>query len=251
VQLSLVVLKRALKQAEREGLIARNVAKLIDPPKATPFKAEPLSPEQSKRLLEAARETPHGPLYSTLLLQGLRLGEALALGWQHVNFENQTLTIERSLARVDHHTCNSRLVFQDTKTAQSRRVLHLSEIVTMALREQRARQATLRLALGPEWQDSGLVFTTSKGTPLEEPNLHGHFKRLLAPAGLPSSIRIHDLRHSCASLLLNLGTPLKTIQAILGHSSIKITADIYAHLAPQMQRDAAQQLDKMFGQSSL
>jgi integrase len=107
----------------------------------------------------------------------------------------------------------------------------------------------MRLAAGPQWHDMGLVFASSRGTALEQSNIHRQFKRLLADIGLPASVRIHDLRHSSASLLLNLGIPLKVIQTILGHSSIKVTADIYSHLAPQMQRDAADQMDKIFNQS--
>jgi integrase len=247
VQLSLVTLKRALKQAERWNLVARNVAKLVDAPRVERHKAEPLDPEQSKRLLEAAKSSERGALFTTMLLCGMRLGEALALSWQQVDFERQTLTIERSLARVGRRTGSSKLIYQEPKTEQSRRVLHMPALVVAALREQRRRQAELRLHVGADWQDRGLVFTTSKGTPLEAANVHREWKRLLATAGLPTSVRLHDLRHSSASLLLNLGVPLKVIQQILGHSSIKVTADIYAHLAPQMQRDAADALDALMG----
>jgi integrase len=246
VQLSLVTLKRALKQAERWNLVARNVATLVDAPRVKAHKAEPLDPEQSKHLLAIAKDGERGALYTTLLLCGLRMGEALALGWVHVDFSTQTLTIERSLARVGRGTSASKLVFQEPKTSQSRRVLHAPEFVMRALREHRRQQAELRLSIGPDWRDTGLVFTTRRGTAHEASNIHRDFKRLLKRAGLPTSVRLHDLRHSAASLLLNLGTPLKTIQAVLGHSSIKVTADIYAHLAPQMERDAADSMDKLF-----
>lgn len=250
VQLSLVTLKRALKQAERGNLVARNVARLVDAPKIRPHKAQPFNPEQSRHLLETANESKHPALYTTLLLCGLRLSEALGLGWQHIDFDARTLTIERSLARVGRKSPEgSKLIFEDCKTEQSRRVLHLSESAIRALREQRRRQAEARLAALPgRWQDLGLVFTTDRGTPLEQSNVHRDYKQLLAKAGLPN-VRIHDLRHSSASLLLNLGIPLKTIQSILGHSSIKVTADIYAHMAPAMARDAADRLDRIFSQN--
>ena len=90
------------------------------------------------------------------------------------------------------------------------------------------------------------MFATTKGTPFELSNVHRDYKRVLARAALPNRVRLHDLRHSAASLLLNEGIDLKVIQSILGHSSIKVTADIYAHLAPKMKRDAADELDKLF-----
>jgi integrase len=180
----------------------------------------------------------------------LRPGEALALRWKAVDFDRQTLMIEQSLARVGRLTGVSKLVFQETKTDQSTRSLHMPDLVAKVLLEHRRRQAEMRLAMGPEWIDMGLVFTTGKGTPLEASNVHRDFKKLLKQAGLPHRVRVHDLRHSSASLLLNLGIPLKTIQTILGHSSIKVTADIYAHLAPQIERDAANALDRTFAKQA-
>jgi integrase len=141
-------------------------------------------------------------------------------------------------------------VFQEPKTEKSRALMPLTKIAARALRLQRQRQAEVRLAMGSAWQDQGLVFTTTKGTPLELSNVHREFKRLLEQAGLPRTVRIHDLRHSTAALLLNLGVDLKIIQEILRHSGIQVTADTYGHLADRIKREALDQLDQLLGSTS-
>jgi len=246
VQLSLATLKRALKQAERWALIPRNVALLVDAPRVRTPERQPLDPEQSKALLAAAVGERHEALFALLLFGGFREGEALGLEWKNIDFARRTIAVEQSLARIGRGSDEgSKLVPQEPKTPQSRRVVQMPDVVFKYLREQRRRQAEQRLAMGPEWREQGLVFTTQKGTPLEASNVYRAFKSLLLRAGLPN-VRVHDLRHSTASLLLNLGVELKTIQTILGHSSIRITSDLYAHLAPKMKRDAADHLDKLF-----
>ena len=123
-------------------------------------------------------------------------------------------------------------------------MLHLPEILIRKLRDHRTKQLEERMAAGENWQDHDMVFTSSIGTPLEPRNLNRHFDQLLKDAELPH-IRLHDLRHFCASLLLAQGVPLKTISEILGHSQISTTADIYAHLTEETKREAISLMDSI------
>ena len=125
----------------------------------------------------------------------------------------------------------------EPKTERSRRVLPLPKTVVSALRAHRSRQLEEKLSLGPDWQETGLVFTSNIGTPLEPRNVVRKFHTLLKNAGLPRS-RFHDLRHSCASLLLAQGVPARTVMDILGHSQISLTMNTYAHVMPAMKQDA-------------
>ena len=128
------------------------------------------------------------------------------------------------------------------KTATSARTLLLPDALIKAPRQHQEHQALEREALGEEWQDQGLVFPSERGTLIEPRNIVRSFKRLLKRAGLPESTRFHDLRHSCATLLIAQGVHLSVIREILGHSQISVTADIYGHVLPETQRSAVEQL---------
>jgi len=245
VQLSLVILRRALGQAVKDGLIGRNVGKLVDGPRVSRFESQTLSPEQARAFLETAAGERLEALYSVALAVGLRSGEALGLRWLDLDFDRRRLSINRILERISRGN-GSRLQLVEPKTSRSRRTVNLPDFATRALKAHRVRQLQERLAAGTRWQEHGLVFPTAIGTPLEHRGLHVNFKRILAKAGLPD-IRIHDLRHSAASLMLAQGIPLRSIQDILGHSSITMTANLYAHVGEQLRREAADAMDAIFG----
>jgi integrase len=241
VQLSLVILRRSLGQAVKDGLTGRNVAKLVDGPRVRHFEGQTLSPEDARALLDAAKGERFEALYTAALAVGLRMGEALGLRWQDVNLDRRSLTVNRILERIGRgHGSTLQLV--EPKTSRSRRTVNLSEAAVRALRAHKVRQLEERLAAGLRWQDSGLVFPNSLGKPLDPHELHNGFKALLTKAGLPN-IRFHDLRHSAASLMLAQGIPLRSIQDILGHSSIALTANLYAHVGEQLRREAADAMD--------
>jgi integrase len=130
------------------------------------------------------------------------------------------------------------------KSERSRRTLRLPAFVKTALLAQRSRQSELRLRLGPAWEGTGYVFTSGIGTPCEYSNVRSAFKTLLEKAGLPTSAKLHGLRHSCASIMLEAGVDLKTISDTLGHSSIGITLDLYSHVAPRLKEQAANLVDQ-------
>ncbi len=240
VQLSLVILRRALGQAVEDGLIGRNVAKVAGP-RVRRFEGKPLSPEQARTLLGTAKGERLEALYATALSLGLRMGEALGLRWRDIDLDRRVLTVNRILARL-RGSQGSTLQLVEPKTSRSRRTVSLPEAAVRALKAHKVHQLEERLAAGSDWQDNGLVFPSTIGTPLEASNLFRSFKALLRKAGLPD-VRFHDLRHSAASLMLAQGIPLRSIQDILGHSSFNVTANLYAHVGEQLRREAADAMD--------
>jgi integrase len=238
-----VVLRAALNKARKWNLVARNVAELVDPPKAERYRIEPLSPQQARRLLDTVMGNRLEALYAVAIASGLRMGEILGLGWQDIDLERGQMAISRSLQRQKGRG----LVLIDTKTDRSRRTIALPQPLIAVLRAHRIRQLQERLAAGSRWQDRALVFTSTVGTGVEPRNLHRAFKVLLAKAGLPE-IRFHDLRHSAASLMLAQGVPLRVVMEVLGHSSISLTANTYSHVMPSLVQDAAEKMgDLLFG----
>jgi integrase len=245
------VLRRALVHALRCGLVTRNVATLVDPPKMSRTPVHPLTPDQVRRLLDATKDDRLGPLFHVAIATGLRQGELFGLRWEDVDLDAGTLTVRYALQRVKHDGGRVEAMLTAPKTTKSRRTIYLPASAIAALRTQRVRQLEARLLAGDRWQGEqfGLVFTSTIGTPLNHANVTHHLQRVLAEAGLPRQ-RFHDLRHGCATLLLAQGVPLKTIQEVLGHSQITLTADTYAHLAPAMKRDAADQLEAILAGTS-
>jgi len=226
------VLARALKLALRDGLVIRNVATLVDGVKVPRSEQETLTPAQAAKLLRVAKEAGYGTLVTVLLGMGLRRGEALGLRWRDVDLESghPTLTINGVIAA----DINGRPFWRPmAKTISSRRRLHLPRAVSDSLAHHRGRQARDRIACvghwGRDWPYDDFVFTSSVGTPIDPNRVTKLIIALAAEADL-GHWTPHDLRHSAASLLIAQGVPLKEISESLGHSSIRVTADVYGHL---------------------
>ena len=237
------VLHAALEEAVRSDLIPRNPAAHATKPKVFQKEVEPLNANQAKALLEAARGDRHEALYVLCLTAGLRQGEALGLKWSDIDLDAGTLRVNRQLQRVRRDGDRSgTLVFSEPKNA-SRRAVGLPLRAVQALRDHRKRQLEEKLRGSSEWQDDGLVFTNSKGTPLEAQNIvNRSFKPLLARAGLPS-IRFHDLRHSCLSLLAQRGEPIRDLQALAGHATAAFTLQRYTHHYDSSAKRTADTMD--------
>ena len=232
------VLHRSLRQAFRWGLVGRNVADLVTPPRVERHRVQALSPEQSRALLEAARGDRLEALYVVALSTGMRLGELLALGWADIDLDAGALQVRGTLQRTRGST-----VIVEPKTARSRRRIELTGLATEALRRHRVAQAEERLRLGPAWQNLDLVFANEVGSYLSETILRRKsFWPLLERAGL-ARIRFHDLRHTAATLLLGRGVHPKIVSEALGHSTVAITLDLYSHVTPTMQRESASAMD--------
>jgi integrase len=233
------VLRAALHEAMRWDLVSRNVAALARAPQSGRKPISPFTPDEARRLLEAAHSDRLGALYSVALAMGLRQGEALGLTWDRVNFEAGNLCVDRQLQRV-----NGELRLVSLKTHQSRRDLPMPASIADRLKSHRAAQRNERLKAGTNWHETGLVFATPTGTGLDGPNVTKRFQRLLASAGLDRR-RFHDLRHSCATLLLVQNVPPRVVMEILGHSQISLTMNTYSHVLPELKRDAAASMDRI------
>ena len=216
-------LRAALSFAVKNRLITFNAASRIECAKDD-HEIKPLTAEEAARLLQTAEGTPIGMMLVLAVRLGLRRGELLGLEWRDVDFAERTLKIERSIQRIKGHP----LVAVPLKTKNSKRVIHIGEEVVRALREHKADQAQQRLA-GTEWHDMGLIFCNSIGKPWEPRAVNALFDRCVERAGLPPATRLHDCRHTCATLLLAAGADLLSVSRMLGHAGIGITADTYSH----------------------
>jgi integrase len=244
VQLSLVILRRALGQAVKDGLVGRNVAKLADPPRWKRPEIKPWEPAEAARFLDAIRTERLEAAYLLALSLGLRRGEVLGLRWSDVDLEGKTVTISQALARV-----GGKLEFIEPKSRQSRRTVPIHDGLVAALRNHRRRQFEERLAAGSRWHDGGLVFTTGIGTPLEPRALNEDFERVVMAAGL-RRIRLHDLRHSCATFLLAQGVHPRVVMELLGHSQISLTMETYSHVLPDAMREAIGRMEALLGKAA-
>jgi integrase len=235
-------LHRALRQAVRWGLVPRNVAAEADPPRVRTPEMSPLSPTQARTLLEAARGNRLEALNVLAVTTGMRQGELLGLGWEDVDLEAGVARVRRTLtlAKGGPH-------LTEPKTRGSRRSIRLTTSAAEALERHRERQEDERSAAGEKWQYHGLVFRTKRGTPIRRDNLHDkYWKPLLRRAGLPD-IRFHDLRHTCATILLTKGVHPKIVSEMLGHSSVSITLDTYSHVIPGLGDVAVRAMEDALG----
>lgn len=234
-----VVLHKALKAAVADGLIPRNAVAGLKLPRITREEIDPLTEEQARRLLETIRNDRLEAFYVLALNTGMRQGELLALKWDDVDLERGVLRVRRTLTHADRA-----YVLGEPKTNKSRRTIRLTTGAITALRAHLSRQLEEMERMSSLYQPGGLIFATETGTIINPSNLRNRsFKPLLERAGLPP-IRFHDLRHTCATLLLSKDVNAKVVSEMLGHSSISVTLDIYSHLLPDMQEKAAKALEE-------
>lgn len=227
------VLKSALEHAVREDELPRNVARNVKTTAPRPRRFTPLTAAEARQLLQASKTDRLHALYELALRTGLRKGELLGLRWEDLDLDAGTASIRRSLQR----TRTRGLTALPTKTRASERRIALPTECINSLKSHRERQKAERNVTKVGWKDSGLIFTTPAGGPLDPANMTRRFGRLLEQAGL-RRIRFHDLRHSTATLLLEQGIDLVVIKELLGHAHIGVTAGVYAHVRLRLQRQA-------------
>ncbi len=236
------LISQCLDQGVRWSEVPTNVARLSRPPKMVRPEGRTLTQEQAQSLLAGLRGHRHESLYLVMLSTGMRRGEALGLKWDDVNLDAGVARIKRNLKRE-----GGRLVTADTKTLKSRRAINLPSPVIEALLENRELQEKERAALGAAWIATDFVFTTSIGTPIDPRNLYREFSQICERAGL-GHWHPHELRHSAASLMLASGVKLQVVSEVLGHSSIRMTADVYGHiLDPDREQAAAAMTNVLWG----
>ena len=245
------VLHTALQQAVDDKLLAWNpVSSAVKRPAAKDYKYTHLEIAEARAFLEAAKGSRFEAAFTVALSLGLRRGEIMGLRWSDIDLDSQTLRVEQTIAHLHAKVAGKAGYYVgEPKTKRSRRTLALPDALIPMLRRQRVQQAETRLASGTSWQDRGLVFTNRNGGPVDPGAMHEDFKVVLRRAGLPN-MRLHDLRHSAASLLLAQGVALRTIMELLGHSTIALTANTYGHSSREMVADAAAKMDSgLFGTS--
>jgi integrase len=234
------VLHRALDRAVRWNLVPRNVTEAVDPPREARIEYVTWDEKQVRAFLTVADNDPLAAFWRLALLTGMRRGEMLGLQWSAVDLVRGTLQVTHTLSRGNGGTYE----MGEPKTNSGRRQIALPPSVVASLKKHRLTQVEERLHLDKDYNDQDFVFADKTGEPLHPNTLRLRFLRLVKLAGVPA-MRLHDLRHTSATLMLANGEHAKIVSERLGHSSISITLDRYSHVTPQMQRDAANRLDSL------
>jgi integrase len=245
-----VVLRIALNEAVKGDLVVRNVAQLATPPKVEKREPNPFTAEQAGRFLKAAMGHRLEALFTVGLAVGIRSGECSALHWADVDLDNGIVAVKHTLQRVKAAgEKKGKIALLPTKSPKSRRTIHLPATCITTLNAHRERQQQERALAGSRWRDTGHVFTSTIGTPIDDRKILREFDGLVEAAKLPKQ-RFHDLRHACISLLGAQGVPLKVIAEIVGHSDIRLTLNVYQHVYQEAKKEAAGKMDELLAKAS-
>jgi integrase len=235
------LVRNALGDAYRMELVTRNVATQVKAPPLSSQRRLGLDLAEAKRLLLVIDGERLEALYVLAMTTGLRRGELLALRWDDIDLRSRQLHVRRAIQRID-----GKLQLVEPKTSSARRTVVLPRFAVRHLLQHKERQDGERLALGDAWREHGLVFASSIGTPIEPRNLNRRWDVLRRRAGL-EGLRLHDLRHGCATFLLAQGVSARAIMEVLGHAEIGVTMNTYTHVLPELRQEAADAIDKLFG----
>ncbi len=235
------VLSSALKQAVKWKMLMQNPCDICELPRSEKAEMMYFTPEETTKFLGAAKDDKYFPAFLLAIETGMRPEEYLGLQWKDIDFDNKALSVRRALVVKK----GGGFIFTEPKTKKSRRSIPISNSLIDALKTHRRNQLEERMKLGASYQTFDLVFASEIGTPLLHGNLlRRHFKPIRDKANLPK-IRLYDLRHTTATLLLSAGENPKVVSERLGHASIVLTLDTYSHVLPSMQRTATDKLEKM------
>ncbi|MEV0138447.1 integrase [Streptomyces sp. CB00316] len=232
------VLRTALTAACREELITRNVASLVEPPRAKSRELSPWSLDETLIFLAAARKDPLYAAFVLAITMGLRRGELVGLRWTDLDLDRRVLYVRQQTQR------RRGILYDDDPKGRRRRAVPLPAMCIAPLRWHRMRQAEAKARAGEAWQEGGHVFVTRTGRPVEPRNVYRSFTRVAESAGL-RVIRLHDARHGCATILTAAGVAPRVVMEILGHSQISITMDVYTHVVQDTQREAISHMDRL------
>ena len=235
------VLHVALKAAVRWGLVGRNVADAVDPPRIQRTEMRVWNEDEVTVFLDAAKDSPYYALYYTALFTGMRRSELLALKWKDVDLLLCQINVNRGL----HRLADGKYIFTEPKSARSRRTIALSPSAIPVLRDHQERRKQDFIILGRTLSEEDLVFCRIDGLPLRPNNVTRTWKVVAKRCGL-EPIRLHDARHTHATLMLKRNVHPKIVQERLGHASIQMTLDTYSHVAPGIQEAAAKAFDDLF-----
>ncbi|MFO7773513.1 MAG: site-specific integrase [Dehalococcoidia bacterium] len=232
------VIHKALQTALKWGLLSRNAADGVDAPRSRRNDMHTWDDFEVRQFLEAAKDSPYYALFHTALFTGMRRSELLALQWRDIHLHQ--IYVNRSL----HHLRDGSYVFTQPKSAKSRRTIALSPSSVLTLMEHKEKQEGIRALLGMPLNQDDLVFSTPEGKPLRPNTITRAWSTLATRAGV-KTIRLHDARHTHASLMLKQGVHPKIVQERLGHASIQMTLDTYSHVTPGLQEAAAEAFDRL------
>jgi integrase len=222
------------------GLLSRNPADAVSPPHPQRPEMHTMSEDDVHTFLKAAQNTPYYTLFYIALFTGMRRSELLALRWCDVDLILCQISVNRSL----HHLRNGKIIFRQPKTAKGRRMIAISPSATIVLKEHKEKQISQKKLLGTKLRDEDFVFSDLNGNPLLPGTITQAWRKLARKAGL-QGIRLHDARHTHASLMLKQGVHPKIVQERLGHATISTTLDLYSHVAPGLQEAAAESFDRL------
>ena len=245
VQILHNLIHSALNQAVKLGYVPRNVSEATTRPKGKKKEVQILTSQELKRFLEVAKKHRLFPAFYVLATTGLRRGELLGLKWQDIDWEHGTLTVQRNLVWV-----RGEPVLQEPKTRGSYRTIPLPESTLEVLRGWRKRWLEEKLALGPDWPETDLVFPSEVHTAMHPRNFLRAFKNLLQEANLPM-VSLHALRHSYATLLLAEGENPRVVQELLGHSTVTTTLGIYSRVLPSLKQQAVKKVERILGENNV
>jgi len=241
IQYAIHVLRIALRDAVKQNLLPKDPTAHVVLPRQERTEVRTLTPDEARRFLSGATGHPREALFRVALDTGMRPSEYLAIKWADVDLNEARITVRRSISFR-----KGEWRFNEPKTARSRRTIPVTKTTINALRDHKKSQSKIRIRHADVWKNHDLVFTNEIGEPLDRKNLYRKpFKTLLKRLDLPE-IRLYDLRHTCATLLLLGGMNPKVVSERLGHSSIVMTLDTYSHVMPDMQREAVETLERIF-----
>lgn len=243
VQYIRAILRSALAEAVAWSLVERNVAAIAKPPRQQHKEVTALSSAEARQLMAFTREHRLGNLFAIALFTGMRQGELLGLRWPDLDLDAGSLTVRQAAQKI-----GGEWKMVEPKSATSRRTIKLPAGAVAALRDQKERVKAMRREAGELWVEWGLVFPSQIGSPLDGPSVTHALQRQLEAAGLPK-VRFHDLRHTCATMLLEQSVPARVVMDQLGHSQISLTLNTYSHVLPAMRDDAANALDRALGEA--
>jgi integrase len=239
VQLAHLNLGQALDVAVRMNMVARNVVDVVDQPRYRAREMQCWTAEEAQRFIAVADQSIYGPIWLLAVVTGLRKGELLGLRWQDISFEEKVLQVRQTVGAL-----HGKVEFKGTKRPKSRRTIDLDDAILAVLRAHKLRQNERRLQAGPRWEDHDLAFPSSVGTPVNPDNCDLDFDRLVKLAGV-KRIRIHDTRHSYATLTILSGMPINVVSQSMGHSDISTTLRVYAHVMPEQRRELARKMSAL------
>jgi integrase len=237
------VISTAFERAVAWKLLETNPVLEVKMPRQEPKKIRAMTQEEIGRFVEGTDKGRHKEYFRTALVTGMRPGELAGLRWHDVDFGNLTISVQRSLAWKARFSDGWILV--PTKTTRGRRQITMSKSLADSLEDLMKRQDSVKRANVNGYKDDGFVFANRCGRPVHPRFITRVFKIALLRAGLPETTRLYDLRHTNATLLLRAGEPIKAVSERLGHSTVWITLQIYAHVLPGMQRSAADKMEDL------